>query len=438
MISSTYAWFSSAATLRLSDIEIGLEKESPLRVGVRKAGVEGEVTRLDQVTWSADGNINDAWMRDATAGSDYSFVQDTPFVPMSSQCDELKARLDGEGNPVLDGDGNVIYEQGWLSDKYDDSAYPRYVSVEGLKMANRQTVEGIEGKRVIGQYQMELYFYSEVSCYILLDVSNIGEGSDYIPKSTVLPNKEENLAWALDHTDTSEEGVAMAENLNNAAKAIRMSFYTYDEVETGVGAEGNREYERKSRYLIYDPYKEDGKEVSQAARLNIERDDYWDTDRMDDTREYVYGFTEDGERADDVIKSMMLEHPEIYDEPREDEDDPLPDDKKNNFLEGITQAGVKAFNIDKAKAVTDEEGKKLFVPRVEKSISYSDFATTDDYASVIVKDQKRYIAKLRGGIPKRVVTTVYCEGWDNWTIDRIGNANFQISMNFAAYLSNVE
>lgn len=228
-----------------------------------------------------------------------------------------------------------------------------------------------------GYLQFELFFKTDLPSYLLL-----------APSFAVTPCHEANAAKAKQINDAGGyDGVDVtAEDLDSIVDSIRVSFFCED------------------GYNILDPKKEE--ETPFGGALDLDHDGYFD---MDVTKtELIYG---------------LYEGEPIYSEPLEADEG---QGKPHNCFFGAHKKGARAF---------------LESQSIENGLSYAmENANSLDQMTLHENQGQLYpdsvpIAQLAERTDKRVVVTVYIEGWDKDAIDCIGEAQFNLNLGFTALQS---
>ena len=191
--------------------------------------------------------------------------------------------------------------------------------------------------------------------------------------SYMVPNLDKNKETAANY-GISEDG------LNDVVNATRLSIYTGEE------------------FVIVNPGV--SKETYYGGRLDLNLDGYWDNV---DNKEVVYGQYEgDLQYITPLSESSPLE------------------DNKSTF-KGNSKAGVEIADLSSI-TIAKEPAKRW------------DEVLLDVNAGNTFNEP---ITTLHADEPKRIVCSIYVEGWDEHAIDQVQRASFDINIIFAA-LYNIQ
>lgn len=200
--------------------------------------------------------------------------------------------------------------------------------------------------------------------------------------SALTANHQDNLAIAnANHIAVSD--------LDKVANSTRISFYSED------------------AYTIWEPNVTKSSQTPFAGRLNLTNDDdYFDTK---DGKEILFGeYTADHLVYDEAGRSTSMSG-------------------SGTAFDALSDPNAQALDLAKSQS----EGG--LVIQNEQSYSRADLALTDDTRST-----DRALAYCPMGVAKRVVVSLYIEGWDRDTIETIGYAKFSLNLAFTGLLKSKE
>ena len=104
--------------------------------------------------------------------------------------------------------------------------------------------------------------------------------------------------------------------------------------------------------------------------------------------------------------------------------EPLEKEQRTTF-NGVSALNAnKITNLDELKA----SGKL----KKENSVLLRDLMYDSEQPHLVSMPNHRPICTVKKGEPKRIVVTIYVEGWDDRMTDAIDNASFDISLSFLA------
>ena len=217
-----------------------------------------------------------------------------------------------------------------------------------------------------GYFQQELYLYSEFNVWVTIDKEMISFTPDEVK------NKQRAEHLADDSSDKYEEILG---DLNNVTKSLRLSILNPQEDEYS--------------YYIVDPYKQE--ETYLCGTLDNTQDGYYDNI---DGQEIVYG---------------QYDHEEeiVYDSPSQS-DSTI--NGRSSVFNAKHKAGVKSF--DPLQLNENKLGA-----HTEDSIARNDI---EDVIEIPLKAQE----------PKKIVVSLYLEGWDRDNIDYSAYGSFNASVSF--------
>ena len=207
-----------------------------------------------------------------------------------------------------------------------------------------------------GFYSTEIYLLSDQSVYVTLDKNG----------TTFTGNEEVNKVKALDLQSRLFKDLTIDEivkNLNNVKYSLRYSLLDSD----------NDNYS----YRIIDPYKEN--DTYLCGNLDVNADSFYDSSYNVNSgydEELVYG---EYSNEDKIVRDVVNEDTDLV--------------GRLSTFNARHKQGSYEFKFD-------ESVQNGFIPAVEKSESID-----------VVSSNEKYIA-LTAGVPKRLVLSIYLEGWD--------------------------
>lgn len=229
-----------------------------------------------------------------------------------------------------------------------------------------------------GFYSQELYLYSDDDVYVTIDTE----------QTYIKANDAANILTANEIKSdypmfTNEE---IVERLGRLPMAMRFSILDADEDSYS--------------YSIIDPHKEENEEVELGGILDNSKDGYYDSYmNSDGIYETIYG---------DINDRNLI----VYDNAIEDET-ALPSDVEANAFVAAHELGVHPFNLEKSK----QNGLK--------------FATEQSYSLLDLEEKPNLIKiPVKRHDPKRIVLSIYIEGWDLESVNSTMGANFLAGITF--------
>ena len=247
-----------------------------------------------------------------------------------------------------------------------------------------------------GYFTQELYLKSDDDIYVTINPE----------KTFIIPNETYNESYAEELYDEFQKGTdenkkkmtrnVIAKKLNQLVRAMRFSIL--------VPAEDDYSYE------IIDPYKES--ETLLGGVLDNDTDNYYDhypsLDDPDIQLERVYG-----EIIGDRNKI-------VYDDPASADSRYKNTRDEPSAFNAKHKAGVKTFNLEK----TLENGVEI---KKEEARSLNDYE----------KAVKPFHIALNAYEPKKIVVSMYIEGWDldsvNYTMGATFDASFSLKIERERY-----
>jgi len=199
------------------------------------------------------------------------------------------------------------------------------------------------------------------------------------PDSGIVPNEEKNA-------ETAREKGRDIDKLREVTNAVRLSFYSED------------------GYVIAKTG--DSKQTYYGGVLDMNGDGYYDSY---DGKEVLYG-----EYNTEALTDDYYVDPTSHEKPYEGGD---------TFTAN--------HNPDVKQVVYDKDDAKLAIKK-ENSVKIDTLRYDETNPYKVVEP----ICKLKEGERKRVVFSVYCEGWDEYMTDAIESAAFNINLGFIALIKD--
>ena len=309
--------------------------------------------------------------------------------------------LDNDGNPVedLEGDGYTKEQLGiegkalgQVSGMYQDDWYNEETKLNEnlLPQFRRNYRPRINEKPSLATQDDEGNFYVQN----VFEFTAGREMDIYLSENTgIAPNHEKNV-----EAEANSNGELHADRLDNVVNAVRYSFLTNEQ------------------YIVCKPadIKGDSEQTYFGGILDLDKDGYYDYD--EDNKEILYG---EYESTPNYVELDVEEPNESF------------KDNKNTFIanhaEGIKQ--VEFVNQDRS-VFLDTNNKQI---EIKKEESYS--------LNSLAFDQVNYLAKkltpichIDEGETKRIVISIYVEGWDVDMTDEIASASFDVDISFTGII----
>ena len=244
-----------------------------------------------------------------------------------------------------------------------------------------------------GFYQQKIYIVSDFTYYVTISahISEDGEADTFFTSNDELNFERAQKLYKENPKYTIEE---YTEKLNNLKNCLSMSILLTDE--------------DCYSYYIIDPFKEDGKDIYFAGRLDNDNDGYYDTyecfqDGQIVSKETVYGevynreeMVYDAPSGEEVVALDEIEH---YD--------------GNSFM-GLSKGSAYTYNEEESL-----KDNKVSYAR-EESLSLAD----------LNKDSNPFLIPCYAGQPREMVVSIYLEGWDPDCINATMGASFINNISF--------
>ena len=274
------------------------------------------------------------------------------------------------GKPLSD--LSSMYESLWLN---EDTDYENDFPILRQPYISDDYHASIPAQK--GFYQFEFFFKADSDMYLFLDAN----------QTYAKPNHEANQAYVdVVNQGKEEDRYIYASDLDNVVNACRVSFFSED------------------GYYIYEPNALTGSTTVFGGILDANRDGYFDFNESG--KEVVYG-----EYDNDAIV--------VYD-PAESEDSTIIGTE--TCFNSKHKAGIQRFNKEKSEAA-GLSFKKETTYTIEE-LGLGEGQGSFDSSTMTP------LAKLRSGESKRLVVTIYLEGWDLDVVESIGNGSFNLNLGF--------
>ena len=273
---------------------------------------------------------------------------------------------------------STMYSSLFINEKKDFPQFREKYSNTSLNESSSFKESKVATK---GFYSTEIYLLSDQSVYVTLDKEN----TTFIGNDDINKVKAKDLQSRLFKDLTIEEVV---KNLNNVKYSLRYSLLDNDT--------------QSYRYQVIDPYKEE--ETYLCGSLDVNADSYYDSNYNVNSgleEEVVYGeyFNEDK-----IVRSNINEDSSLI--------------GRGSAFNAKHKKGNSEFNFD-------ESVKNGFTPAIEESKSITE-----------VDNDIKFIA-LEYGVPKRLVLSIYLEGWDRDNTDVSAYGAFIASLKFKVTRENL-
>ena len=270
---------------------------------------------------------------------------------------------------------STMFKDRWMSNKSDKPIFYEHLSEYVHPTTHEPYVEAVTW----GYYSQELFLRASGNVYVTID-----------PESFVMkPNEEMNSATADELIDeprgkemTKEEIIT---KLNDLVNCMRVSVLDPDE--------------KTYSYVILDPNKNG--DVLMGGRQNLGKDPYFD---------YYYYENEAFEIIYGDVKNRDLA---VY-APASDED--ITYSGEQNSFNASTEAGVRGFKLEESLEAGLEIAK-------EDSASLNNI-------------EKKLMIPIKPEVPKRIVLSIYMEGWDKDCVNHHMGGSFDTKIQFKVLREN--
>ena len=298
-------------------------------------------------------------------------------VSTSNELDTFKEKLEAGVDDIMTVDWykpvSSMYSSLWLNEK---KTMPEFRDVSSLIPVSDEGVPQYDVWEN-GFFRQEFYLLSDDDVYVTLDAN----------KTTILPDLEKNREAArnpeikVKHPGKSEDEIV--EDLNGLVNAMRISILIPDE----------EDYD----YKIVDLNKE--KPTTLGGILDLNKDNYYDYYNAQDHKAYeiVYGEINDRSKI-------------IYDTP-ENNDSILEGD--NNSFNAMHRKNIYRANLE-------ESIKNGLEIKEEEALTTDDLIGSFSDLAIPVKRNE----------PKKIVLSIYLEGWDLDCINDTMGATFNSNITF--------
>ncbi len=387
-VGASVAWYAAASQLKISQIEISVLSERNLKVST-----SAEISSFEEHKYSSE---EDTSLRLNTEDQD-------SFKPVSSM---YSFKEDYHTFSLDD-------EYSWMERK--DSAP---VFADGY-MTSSAKVPAVPSKAKSGYFTKEIYLLADDDCYVTLDPETcLFNGYISTKKGALLSNEniqneihEENkkMATKLYANQPSDNDVEKWTGLMDSLyKALRVSLLVPDEEEY--------------QYYIIDPFKEiatkddSGNALSYedtyfAGRLNADLDEYYDTytEEYDEEGKPLYSETLYG----DIDESTREKA--VYGEVCKEEQ------TKSGRIDSYSKSSFNAYTKMNTKPLDFKASlDNGLIASKEHSYALAEQGDADCEVRIPV-----YRNKVR-----KVVLSIYLEGWDSDCINNTMGASFMSTLSF--------
>ena len=233
-----------------------------------------------------------------------------------------------------------------------------------------------------GYFSKEIYLYCDSNVIITLD----GEGTSFFPDS----NANSNLANEL--TDDEDERKIIKQDLDNVVNSLRLSVLL---------PEGN-DKEEYAYYLI-DPKKEEDTYLCGSLNLN------------EGVSEYYHTYYKNSEEFETFFGEYNDESLLVYNPPQSSDSELV---GRLSEFNSKHRKGVRTVNLE-------ESIENGFIPKKENSLTLAQADITTDEG----KDTGIRIP-LKAYEPKKIVLSMYLEGWDRDNIGYVQKGQFYADIKF--------
>ena len=239
------------------------------------------------------------------------------------------------------------------------------------------------------------YLIAGEDASIYLDGSTKKDDEEHMPLYTFIkPSVEKNTEAAGGNLDKYKE-------LNDVIHTVRVSFLT----DEGYYIAKLGQVTGSNSVITANPYKTQDYVTYYSGTLDMDKDGYLDVDN--EGNEILYG-------------EYTCEENEINRLPTSNAEVVKPESERTTF-NGVSRPDANRItNLDELK-----EQNKI---KKENSVLLRDLMYDSEQPHL----QGTPICHVKAGEAKRVVVTIYVEGWDEHMTDAINNASFDISLSFLA------
>ena len=272
-------------------------------------------------------------------------------------------------------DVSGMYQSNWLNDSFNPQEdFPTFRTRYHLGTNKKDTgIESVENKNKT-YVQNEFMLYANKGIDVYLDSS-----------SFIQSNTEANEKIAKEN-NWSEDRLR---GLNKVANAVRISILTED-----------------GDYFVIKSGEIEEDDVYFGGRLDLNKDGYYDNDGE---KEFLYGeYSEDYDYESKMLDGLL--------------EDPSPEDlekakNNHNTFEAYNQKGIKRVDVEDAYKHVEKENALLI-----KSMT---FDINDPLKLTATK-----LCHVEAETTKRIVVSIYVEGWDPDMTDDIASASFDVNIAF--------
>ncbi len=376
------AWYASARELTISQIEISVKSARNLQI----SDSEEKDSFVDhKYTANDDSTYDDTSLNLASTGA---------FKPVSSMY-SFKEEWSNEDKTYS-----------WMDRKEDKPVFTDSYTVTSSEIPPRPS------KATNGYFTKELYLLADDDVYVTLDpeacffngyiASSDGEELKNANARDAVHQENIKTAKRLYNSASDEEIEKWADKMDNLIKSLRISILIPDE----------NDYQ----YSVIDPFKEkneDGsyKETYFAGRLNADTDEYYDTykyigeDGTEHQKETIYGDIDESTREKAIYGQLVTNDSSSGD----------------TILDGDEKSSFKAKTAENTYPFDFEASLKNGM----KVASEHSYALADQGSA----DSELMIPVYRGQV-RKIVLSIYLEGWDTDCINDTMGATFLSTLSF--------
>ena len=312
------------------------------------------------------------------------------LISRSTDLDSFVSELDLSSEPKKSDFAPVTgaYSSSWINNKadkpvfYDDTSNFIFAENGSRKITSE-----------LGYYQETLYLYSDTTADVIIDPSNTylkanaSFNNAYAQEIKETANQENVSSDYLKYRDMTVEQIA--ERLNKLPEAMRFSVLVPDE--------------EVYQYGIIDPNKDQTKIVEYGGLLDVNIDGYFDSFHDGNVnKEHFYGDINDPNKI-------------VYAESELNDSDYVDPTKDTSAFNARHEANVQRF--DKEASLNNG-----LVINKEPSLGLYDFSP--------MKENKPFVIRCNEYEPRKIVLTIYIEGWDLESVNYTMGASFIASLGF--------
>ena len=261
-----------------------------------------------------------------------------------------------------------MFSASWLDEK---KTLPEFRSEYTTANINFPTTYKDSSRATSGFFRQELYLYCDMNVYVTLDKDSL------IFKEDNEKNLEKAEQYVLDHPGANKDEVLA--NLNSVKDSLRLSILDPNE--------------DNYNYYIVDPYK--NSDTYLCGALDVNNDSYFDPYfANNDSYEFIYGEYSNEDKV--IYDPISVADTEIV--------------GTRSIFNAKTKANTHHFNLE-------ESINNGFTPAIENSLGLNEV-------------ENGITIPLYAKTPRKIVVSMYLEGWDKDNIDLASNGSFISSFQF--------